>query len=111
MGSQLLRAAVGWATAVALLTLTAAGAAELVPLQDYIGQAGAANDPVALGYVASRCSALYLVFAKNLEGETDPERQKFKAEALSAGERLMGTSKNTAGQTRANQIPFLWRQG
>ena len=23
----------------------------------------------------------------------------------------LGTSKNTAGQTRANQIPFLWRQG
>jgi hypothetical protein len=33
-----------------------------------------------------------LVFAKNLEGETDPERPKFMAEALSAGEMFMGTA-------------------
>ena len=33
------------------------------------------------------------------------------ASAREAFECLLGTSKNTAGQTRANQIPFLWRQG
>jgi hypothetical protein len=78
--------------AAALLALTAAGAAEFIPLQDYVAQDDVAKDPAALGYVASRCSALYLVFAKNLEGETDPERQKFKAEAASAGEQFMGVA-------------------
>jgi len=59
-------------------------------LQDYIGQSRVEKDPVALGYVAERCSALYSVFGKNLEGETDPERQRVMAEAFNAGERFMG---------------------
>ena len=61
-------------------------------LQDYIGQAGVEKDPAALGYVAERCSALYTVFAKGLEQETDPERQKVKNQALNAGEKFMGVA-------------------
>ena len=74
------------------LTAPAAIAAELrfVPLQDYIAQPAVEKDPVAIGYVMNRCSALYTVFAKNLEGETDPEREVFKAKALNAGEKFMG---------------------
>jgi hypothetical protein len=78
--------------AILLAFARSAFAAEVqfVPLQDYIGQPGVEKDPVALGYVAGRCSALYTVFAKNLEGEKDPERQRMKDEALSAGEKFMG---------------------
>jgi hypothetical protein len=72
--------------------LTPAAAEQLVPLQDYVAQTDVAADPAAFGYVASRCSALYLVFAKNLEGETDPERQEFRAQALKAGEKFMGVA-------------------
>lgn len=79
-----------------LLALTAPAAiadeVQLVPLQDYVAQPGVEKDLVAIGYIMNRCSALYSVFAKNLEGETDPERQKFKATALSAGEKFMGVS-------------------
>jgi|SRR5215471_6621510 len=46
---------------VALLAPALAAEAQLVPLQDYIGQSGVEKDPVALGYVAERCSALYSV--------------------------------------------------
>jgi hypothetical protein len=67
-------------------------AEQFVPLQDYLTQSDIAADPAALGYVASRCSALYSVFAKNLEGETDPERREFMANALSAGEKFMGVA-------------------
>ena len=74
----------------ALFAPALAAEAQLVPLQDYIGQSRVEKDPVALGYVAERCSALYSVFGKNLEGETDPERQRVMAEAFNAGERFMG---------------------
>jgi hypothetical protein len=37
-----------------------------------------------------RCAALYAVFGKNLEDETDPERRKFMFEAHSAAEKFMG---------------------
>jgi hypothetical protein len=77
------------ASLLALTALALADEAQLVPLQDYIAQP-VEKDPAAIGYVMRRCSALYSVFAKNLEDETDPERQKFKAEALSAGEKFMG---------------------
>ena|SRR5215831_6704021 len=74
----------------ALFAPALAAEAQLVPLQDYIGQSRVEKDPVALGYVAERCSALYSVFGKNLEGETDPERQRVMSEAFNAGERFMG---------------------
>ena len=77
---------------VTLVAMTAAAiAAELqfVPLQDYIGQPGVEKDPAALGYIAQRCSALYGVWAKNLEDETDPERQKLMVEWRDAFEKFM----------------------
>jgi len=77
----------------ALLALAATAVAanvQFVPLQDYIGQPGLAKDPAALGYIADRCSALYAVFGKNLEDETDPERRTFMVEAHSAAEKFMG---------------------
>jgi len=82
-----------WLFAVALLALacpTFAAEMQFVPLRDYVGQPGIEKDPVALGYIAERCSAIYLVFGKNLEKETDFERRKFKDEALGAGEKFMG---------------------
>jgi hypothetical protein len=82
--------------AAALIFIAAATLAvaevQLIPLQDYIGQRGIEADPVALGYVASRCSALYAVFARDLEQETAPERQKFRSEAIGSGERFMGVA-------------------
>ena len=77
---------------VLALAAPAALAAELqfVPLQDYIGQPGVEKDPAAISYVAQRCAALYAVFGKNLEDETDPERRKFMVEAHSAAEKFMG---------------------
>jgi hypothetical protein len=79
--------------AMAVLSTPVLGAeVQFVPLRDYIGQPGVTQDPVALAYVMERCSALYGVFAKNLEGELDPQRQKFKAEALDAGEEFMGAA-------------------
>src|SRR3982074_102159 len=89
---------------VTLVAMTAAAfAAELqfVPLQDYIGQPGVEKDPAALGYIAQRCSALYGVWAKNLEDETDPERPKLMVEergafakfmARAAGHMMVGTT-------------------
>ena len=81
-----------FATALLALAAPAALAAELqfVPLQDYIGQPGVEKDPAAISYVAQRCAALYAVFGKNLEDETDPERRKFMVEAHSAAEKFMG---------------------
>jgi hypothetical protein len=58
---------------------------QFIPLNAYIGQ-GVGNDPAALGYVAIRCSALYLVFAAMLDDETAPERQQQKASFLQASE-------------------------
>jgi hypothetical protein len=84
-----------YAVTALLLSLTAPAFADdmkFIPLQDFINQSGAAKDPASIGYVMSRCSALYSVFAKNLEGETDPERQKRKAEWYNAGERFMGAA-------------------
>src|SRR5436190_3199180 len=81
-----------FATALLALSAPAALAAEVqfVPLQDYIGQPGVEKDPAAISYVAQRCAALYAVFGKNLEDETDPERRKFMVEAHSAAEKFMG---------------------
>jgi hypothetical protein len=79
--------------AAALLALAApalVAEVQFIPLQDYIAQPSVVNDPAALGYIADRCSALYAVFGKNLEDETDPERRKIMAEAHSAAEKFMG---------------------
>ena len=83
----------GFAAALLALAIPAfAAEVQFIPLQDYIGQPGVEKDPAALGYVAERCSALYTVFAKGLEQETDPERQKVKNQALNAGEKFMGVA-------------------
>jgi hypothetical protein len=63
---------------------------QLIPLQDYINQVGVEKDPAALGYIASRCSALYADFAKGMEGESDPQRQKAKDDWTQIAERFMG---------------------
>lgn len=79
--------------AAALVVLAApviAAEVQFVPLQTYIAQPGVEKDPAALGYVADRCSALYAVFGKNLEEETDPERRRIMAEAHVAAEQFMG---------------------
>jgi hypothetical protein len=78
------------AVLLALNCASTAGEVQFVPLTDYIGQPGIATDPAALGYIAERCSALYAVFGKNLEGETDPERQRIMAETHSSAEKFMG---------------------
>ena len=78
------------AVLLALNCASTAGEVQFVPLTDYIGQPGVATDPAALGYIAERCSALYAVFGKNLEGETDPERQRIMAEVHSSAEKFMG---------------------
>ena len=78
------------AALLALAIPAFAAEVQFVPLQNYIGQPGVEKDPAALGYVADRCSALYTAFAKGLEQETDPERQKVKDQALNAGEKFMG---------------------
>lgn len=79
-----------------LLMLTApafADGVQFVPLQDYINQAdGFEKDPAALGYVMNRCSALYLAFAKSLEGETAPDCLKAKDELVSAAEKFLGVA-------------------
>jgi len=81
---------------VSLLALdsTAPLAAELqfIPLQDYMAQRGVADDPAAQSYMMSRCAALYVVIAKGMDGETDPERQKVKAETYGAGEKFVGAA-------------------
>lgn len=74
----------------ALSVPAVADEAQLVPLENYIAQPGVDKDPAAIGYVMTRCSALYTVFAKMLEVEIDPERQKAKAQNMSTGERFMG---------------------
>jgi hypothetical protein len=84
------RLTLGWAFAAGLHVLSSAAEDQFVPLSSYLAQDDAAADPAALGYLASRCSALYSVFAKNLEGEIDPERKDFRARALNAGEKFMG---------------------
>jgi len=87
------RCTLAFATLVGLIASALAGGVEFVPLQNYVGQTPAIEkDPAALGYVADRCSALYMVFARGLEDETDPERQRIKREALSAGEKFMGAA-------------------
>ena len=68
---------------------------QLVPLQAYIDQSDIEKDPAALGYIASRCSALYAVFAKGMEGETDPDRQRAKVEWTQIAENFMGTAEKT----------------
>ena len=45
---------------------------------------------MAIGYVMTRCSALYTVFVKMLEVETDPERQNVKVQYFNTAERFMG---------------------
>jgi hypothetical protein len=57
------------------------------PLTTYLQQ-DISKDPVALGYVAIRCSALYLVFAAMLAEETDSERQQVKALDIQASEKF-----------------------
>jgi hypothetical protein len=66
------------------------GPPQLISLQDYINQNAVEKDPVALGYIANRCSALYAVFTKGVEGETDPERKKAYAEWTQTAEDFMG---------------------
>ena len=61
----------------------------LISLQDYINQKDVEKDPVALGYIASRCSALYAVFTKGVEAETDPERQGAYTEWTQTAENFM----------------------
>src|SRR6516162_8828948 len=75
---------------VALLALAIpafAAETQFVPLQDYIAQPGVEKDLAALGYVADRCTALYLVVAKGLMEETDPERQRFKDFAITTAQK------------------------
>jgi len=94
MQKMLTRAAMPFAIVILFAVAVPAVAAEvqLVPLQDYVSQPGVGKDPVAAGYVMERCSALYAVFAKNLEGETDLERQKVMNQFNNVGEQFMGVA-------------------
>jgi hypothetical protein len=62
---------------------------QLVPLATYIN-APIEKDPAALAYLASRCSALYSIFAVKLEPETDPERQRVMRQMIATAEAFMG---------------------
>jgi hypothetical protein len=75
--------------AVAVMRATLVHAADnpqFMPLMTYVQQQDIAKDPVALGYVAIRCSSLYLVFVAMLDDETAPERQQRKAVYAQASE-------------------------
>lgn len=100
-----LRVGIAGILAVVAMHMAVANAAnnpQFIPLNDYIGQ-GQGNDPVALGYVAIRCSALYLVFTAMLDGETAPERQQQKASFFEASEKFQGVAlkMEMAGTTTA----------
>jgi hypothetical protein len=90
-------AAIAFFTLLSFSTLAVAqnNLPQMLPLQAYIAQSGIEKDPAALGYIASRCSALYAVFAKGMEGETDPERQRAQAEWVQIAEKFMGIATKT----------------
>lgn len=70
-----MKVAIALAAALVVATPFLAQSQEFVPLTTYVQQ-DIAKDPVALGYVAIRCSALYLVFSAMLQDEIGPERQQ-----------------------------------
>ena len=66
-------------------------ASKLVPLLNYIAQPFE-KDPSAMGYLASRCSALYSIFASKLRRQTDPESQRDAKLYDGLAEKFMGAA-------------------
>ena len=102
-GQSLIKtAARGLALAAAIaVASTAAAELQLVPLEDYLSQNHIGGDPAAMAYVAKRCAAWYLVFAKGLEGETDPARQQALRQADAKAEKFLefATKLEMSGRT------------
>jgi hypothetical protein len=64
---------------------------QLVPLATYVNQP-IENDPAAVAYVFTRCSALFSVYALKLEPDTDPERQRVRKLMIANAENFMGSA-------------------
>ena len=118
-----MKLAIAVAAALVFTSAALAQSQQFVPLATYLQQ-DIAKDPAALGYVATRCSALYLVFSAMLEDEVAPERQKqrqsfmqasLKFQEIALKARMTGTTTalkdagRDVGQTQ-NAVALLYNE-
>jgi hypothetical protein len=94
------------AATAAALVLTAASPAmaqiqSLMPLDQLIAEdPHAADDLRTVEYIAVRCSALYIAFAKALDNETQADRIRTKEDFKTISSNFMGTANNIEVNTK-----------